>query len=403
MTASLRTQTTRADFAERLLKGSVRKSYAPIVDIDWDAPLDPDKFFLPPKVVSLYGTPLWEAMSRAEQIELSRQELVNTLSAGIWFENILNQALLRKMMHQDPTASTTHYELTELGDETRHMVMFGKAIAKVGAEPVRPRLYQRIIINGLPFIFRGSVLWVAALIGEEIFDSLQRQMMDDPELQPMVQRLMRIHVTEEARHIQFARDGLRKRTQSMSRWKRFWIGNLNGAGGPFFRFLFTNKVQYARVGLDARAARRMARNSAHRKQTQISGFAPLATFLQEVGLLGPIARRVWRRSGFLPATVPAASQLDEGDGEFGTFIEDVYDGPATVNGRAVRVRLTGHLDPIDGKYHWQGTVFDELAETPRGAVTVTIDGKSVQGKYAERSQQGGYQIAGVGSPPFRLV
>ena len=50
---------------------------------------------------------------------------MNTLSAGIWFENILNQALLRKMMHQDPTASATHYELTELGDETRHMVMFG--------------------------------------------------------------------------------------------------------------------------------------------------------------------------------------------------------------------------------------------------------------------------------------
>src|SRR5690242_10796158 len=75
---------TRNEFAERLLKGSVKKSYAPIVDIDWAAPLDPDKFFLPPKSVSLYGTPMWDAMSRAEQIELSRQEFVNTLSAGIW-------------------------------------------------------------------------------------------------------------------------------------------------------------------------------------------------------------------------------------------------------------------------------------------------------------------------------
>lgn len=401
MTVSLKSQSTRAEFAERLLKGSVRRSYAPIVDIDWDAPLDPDKFFLPPEVVSLYGTPLWDAMTRAERIELSRQELVNTLSAGIWFENILNQSLLRKMMHQDPTASTTHYELTELGDETRHMVMFGKAIAKVGADPVRPRLYQRIIINGLPFIFRGSALWVAALIGEEIFDSLQRQMMDDPELQPMVQRLMRIHVTEESRHIQFARDGLRKRSPSMSRWTRFWIGNLNGAGGPFFRYLFTNKVQYARVGLDARAARRMARNSAHRKQTQIAGFAPLAAFLEEVGLLGPIARRAWRRCGFLPATGPVVALPDEGDGD---FVDDVYDGPATVNGRAVRVRLAGHLDPIDGKYHWQGTVFDAPAETPRGgAVTVTVEGTTVQGKYTERSQQGAYQIAGAGSPPFPLA
>jgi hypothetical protein len=197
MTASMRQAgPTRQEFAERLLKGSVKKSYAPVVDLDWDAPLDPDKFFLPPQCVSLYGTPMWDAMTREKQIELSRQELVNTLSAGIWFENILNQALLRKVMHQDPTSRATHYELTELGDETRHMVMFGKAIEHVGAKPVQPRWYQRVIINALPLGFKGSVLWVAALVGEEIFDSLQRQMMDDPELQPIVQRLMRIHVTE---------------------------------------------------------------------------------------------------------------------------------------------------------------------------------------------------------------
>ena len=303
MTASTRQQpapTTRQEFAERLLKGSVKKSYAPVVDIDWDAPLDEDKFFLPPKSVSLYGTPMWDEMTREQQIELSRQELVNTLSAGIWFENILNQALLRKMMHQDPTARSTHYELTELGDETRHMVMFGKAIEHVGAKPVQPRRWHRMIINTLPFAFVGSVLWVAALIGEEIFDSLQRQMMDDDDLQPVVQRLMRIHVTEEARHIQFARDGLRKRTPTMGRIPRLYVRTINGLGGYFFRFLFTNRVPYYRVGLDADRARRLARTSEHRREVQISGFAPLAAFLEEVGLMGRISRRMWRRTGFLP-------------------------------------------------------------------------------------------------------
>ncbi|MCT7657430.1 AurF N-oxygenase family protein [Mycobacterium deserti] len=293
------TAPTREEFSERLLKGSVKKSYAPIVDIDWDAPLDPDKFFLPPKVVSLYGTPLWDAMSREQQIELSRHELVNTLSAGIWFENILNQALLRKMMHQDPTARATHYELTELGDETRHMVMFGKAIERVGAKPVRPKRYQRVIINLLPMAFQGPMLWVAALVGEEIFDSLQRQMMDDPDLQPMVQRLMRIHVTEEARHIQFARDGLRKRAPNMRWLPKTFVANINGVGGLFFRYLFTNPVPYRRVGLDPKQARRIARSSPFRHEAQVLGFAPLAAFLDEVGLLGPIARRMWKRSHFL--------------------------------------------------------------------------------------------------------
>src|ERR1044072_4921101 len=106
MTASARESAAagREQFSQRLLRGSVKKSYAPIVDIDWDAPLDPDKFFLPPRLVSLYGTRSWSRMTRAQRIELSKQEFVNTLSAGIWFENMLNQALLRDLIHRDPTA-----------------------------------------------------------------------------------------------------------------------------------------------------------------------------------------------------------------------------------------------------------------------------------------------------------
>ncbi|ETW21327.1 AurF N-oxygenase family protein [Mycobacterium gastri] len=291
---------SREEFSERLLKGSVKKSYEPVVDIDWDAPLDPDKFYLPPKLVSLYGTPMWDEMTREQQIELSRQELVNTLSAGIWFENMLNQSLLRTILHEDPTSRSTHYKLTELGDETRHMVMFGKAIERIGAKPVRPRRLHRMVINALPLAFqRGSMLWVAALIGEEIFDSLQRQMMDDPELQPIIQRLMRIHVTEEARHIQFARDGARKRVAEMPRLNRWFMANINGLGGYFFRYLFSNPIPYARTGLDPKRARLTARNSLHRYQMQVTGFAPLAAFLTEVGLMGPIARRAWKRSKFL--------------------------------------------------------------------------------------------------------
>ncbi len=291
---------SREEFSERLLKGSVKKSYEPVVDIDWDAPLDPDKFYLPPRFVSLYGTPMWDEMTREQQIELSRQELVNTLSAGIWFENMLNQSLLRTILHEDPTSRSTHYKLTELGDETRHMVMFGKAIERIGAKAVRPRRFHRMVINALPLAFqRGSMLWVAALIGEEIFDALQRQMMDDPDLQPIIQRLMRIHVTEEARHIQFARDGARKRVQEMPRLNRWFMANINGLGGYFFRYLFSNPIPYARAGLDAKRAQAVARSSPHRYQVQVSGFAPLAAFLAEVGLLGPVARRAWKRTRFL--------------------------------------------------------------------------------------------------------
>lgn len=405
MTASAKASSapSREEFSERLLRGSVKKSYEPVVDIDWDAPLDPDKFFLPPKSVSLYGTPLWDGMTREQQIELSRQEFVNTLSAGIWFENILNQALLRELMHADPTSRATHYALTEMGDETRHMVMFGRAIEKVGGKPMRPRRYQRIVINLLPLTFKGSLLWVAALIGEEIFDSLQRNMMEDPQLQPIVQRIMRIHVTEEARHIQFARDGARKRVAEMPWVSRVWVANLNGAGGLFFRHLFTNAAQYRRAGLDGRKARTIARRSPHRREVQVLGFAPLAAFLTEVGLMGPIARRLWTRTHFLPATSSAPAPDDDDVAERGPH---VYDGSAALRvgdgDHPVRVRLIGHVDPIDGRYHWQGTVFgalpDDVLKQPKA--TLTVNGRIVEARITERTPQGSYGVVGVGTPPF---
>jgi hypothetical protein len=290
---------TREEFSERLLSGSIKKSYEPAVDIDWDAPLDPEKFFLPPQMVTLYGTPEWDAMTREQRRELSRQQLVNMLSAGIWFENILNQALLRGIMHTNPTSRATQYMLTELGDETRHMVMFGKTIDRIGGIPVRPRLFQRIIINSLPFVFRGPVLWVAALVGEEVFDALQRQVLDDPELQPIVRRLMRIHVTEEARHIQFAREGLRKEVPAMPWYRKAIVANLHGVGGPFYRMLFTLPVYYDRAGLDGREMSRIARANPHFRKKCRESFAPLGSFLEDVGLMGRLSRRLWRRAAFL--------------------------------------------------------------------------------------------------------
>jgi len=87
--------------------------------------------------------------------------------------------------------------------------------------------------------------------------------------------------------------------------------------------------------------------------------------------------------------------------------DDVYDGPAILrlgdDEREVRVRLSGRLDPIDGRYHWQGTILDKLAEGTRPqAVTLTTGAQSAEGRITERTQQGGYQVAGVGMPPYVL-
>ena len=91
-----------------------------------------------------------------------------------------------------------------------------------------------------------------------------------------------------------------------------------------------------------------------------------------------------------------------------TVEDDTYDGRATLHigddGRDARVRLTGHFDPIDGQYHWQGTIFEELDDAdklPKSAI-VTIGNRSSAARITERTPQGGYSVVGVGTPPFAL-
>ncbi|MGC2654040.1 MAG: DUF4873 domain-containing protein [Mycobacterium sp.] len=89
--------------------------------------------------------------------------------------------------------------------------------------------------------------------------------------------------------------------------------------------------------------------------------------------------------------------------------EHAYDGTATLTiddtHRQVHVRLTGHVDPLDGNYHWQGTVFDPLpSDVLRRSRQVMLDAgtRSAPARITEQTPQGVHSIAGVGAPPFAV-
>lgn len=85
---------------------------------------------------------------------------------------------------------------------------------------------------------------------------------------------------------------------------------------------------------------------------------------------------------------------------------DAYEGPATLtvddSSQRVRVLLAGRVEPIDGRYHWQGTVFGPLSDAVKHArsVTVTIGERSAEARITEQTPQGAHSIAGTGEPPF---
>jgi hypothetical protein len=289
----------RDALGDRLIQGSMRRSFNSNIDIDWDAPQDPDLFYLPPEMMSLYGTPLWESMTHRQRVELSRQEAANTLTRAVWFENTLNQGLLRAMLHQDPTSRNVHYALTEIGDETRHMVMFGRAVSAIGALPYRLSRREALAVQAMPLAYRGLMLWVAALCGEEVIDESQKQNARHPDVQPIMLQVFRIHVTEEARHIRYAREGVRRRIARAPWWERQFVATANGGAAFILRRLYYDKEVYRRCGLPVREAMRQARNNEQVRARRRESFEGLHGFLTENGLLNPISRLMWRSHGFL--------------------------------------------------------------------------------------------------------
>ncbi len=89
--------------------------------------------------------------------------------------------------------------------------------------------------------------------------------------------------------------------------------------------------------------------------------------------------------------------------------DDSYAGPAILRAadtaEHVRVALTGHIEPIDGQYHWQGTVFDAIpAELVRAReLTVTVGERTAAARITELTPQGTHSIAGIGAPPYPLA
>jgi cation diffusion facilitator CzcD-associated flavoprotein CzcO len=112
--------------------------------------------------------------------------------------------------------------------------------------------------------------------------------------------------------------------------------------------------------------------------------------------------------------IPAAAAFDlSGVPGTGTELKEIYDGAATLTigdaSHPVRVRLTGRIDPIDGRYHWQGTVFSPLSEPlPDEALkqartaTLTVGDLSAPARIVEQTPWGTHSIAGVGAPPYAL-
>ena len=285
--------------ADRLLRSTAARGYDPEIDVDWSAPLAEDLHYVLPHRSSLYGTELYAGLSERQRIELGKHEIASVASTGIFLESVLMRLLTKFTYYGDPLNHRDQYALAELGEETRHTIMFARMIERLETPCYLPPKAVIRLGGILCEVASGPSLWGAILIGEEIIDRLQREAVADESVQPLIRMISRIHILEEARHVGFARAELASSLASTSKvaLARHRLA-LARVAYILTRVLISPKV-YASVGLDPREARQAALANPYFQETLRYGGEKLVGFFADQGLIGNPGMHLWRRSFLL--------------------------------------------------------------------------------------------------------
>lgn len=194
---------TASQIAVRLSKASCKKFYDVYNTFDWPETLQEGAWCMPPELISLYGTPVWDTLDEATRQKLSLHEMANLFSLVLQGERILVQGLAHRLYSTSNNREITEYLHHFLDEENKHMVMFGefchRYIGKVYPEKKLP--LPKEMEKGEDEV----VFFCMAMVVEELGDYYNVIVGRDERIDPLVREINKVHHIDEARHLAFGR------------------------------------------------------------------------------------------------------------------------------------------------------------------------------------------------------
>jgi hypothetical protein len=290
----------------RLSHQSVVKHFDAYADIEWDGPefrIDPEdpRWELPSDDV-LGGTAWYRSQPPAVRARIGLHMMATFMKIGLQFEGVLKRGLLEYALALPNGAPEFRYAYHELIEEAQHSLMFQEFVNRTGFDIPGLAWWQRlgarqVIRFGRTF---PELFFIFVLGGEDPIDHVQRTALRNGRaLHPLLRRIMQIHVTEEARHLCFARHYLKRNVGRLGPVRRFVLSRR----APFIlaimaQLMMRPSAQIVRTYGIPRAviAEAYTRNPIHRART-LEALAKVRTLLVELGLVTPGAARLWRWLG----------------------------------------------------------------------------------------------------------
>jgi len=305
------TRSTYEDTVRRLSRQSVDKHFDAYADVDWDAPdmaVDPDdpRFELP-AVDPLGATDWYRSLPPATRSRIGLHRVAAAMKVGEQFESLLKRGLLEfaaKLPNGDPEFRYVYHEVIE---EAQHSLMFHEFVDRSDIDVRGMSAPIRFFSRGVLLLARffPAFFFVFVLGGEDPIDHIQRQALRDGDatMHPLVQRIMRIHVTEEARHLSFARAYLRRRVPQMNFLSRaiLRVGAPVILGVMALLMLAPPRSLVRTYRVPRRVLWRTYVAGASARREAKDAVAKPRRLCVELGLVGPIIRPFWRLAGIWDA------------------------------------------------------------------------------------------------------
>lgn len=289
--------------------------------IDWSVDVDPINVVgLPDEFNPLFGTPIWDKMTRAEHDEYGRHQ-------GSWlFSQFLHGeqgalTVAARIVESVPDLDSKFYASTQVMDEARHVELYNRFIQeKIGMfYPINTdlaRLLESALTDGrwdLPYLGMQVLIEGLALAAFGLYRDMATN--------ELVKQLLAYVMQDEARHVAFGRLALRDYYASLTDAERAEREEFVVEGCYLMRDRFRGNEIFAQLGLPVAECLAYVDNSPMYNLYQSLLFSRIVPCVRDIGLWGPKVRQAYADMGVLDAAKGDLTALMRQDEE----IAEEYD------------------------------------------------------------------------------
>ncbi len=288
---------------ETLSAGSVRRNFNPYLDVSWDSPefrvTENDPRWVLAKSDPIGMSAWYQAQPLEKQIAIGMWRQANVAKAGQQFESMLIRGLLSYTFWVPNGSPEYRYCLHEAIEEGNHTLMFQEMVNHVGVDvPGLPRWVKWL--NWAFPLFASptpAFFFMMVLCGEEPIDHMQKSILrEGSSIHPIMERVMAIHVAEEARHISFAHEFLRRRIPEMRPFNRFVLSLFYPLGFRVAASLIAKppRVFWRQFDIPKSVKKEIFWRAPESRTMLREFYGDVRMLAEDTGLMNPVAKVLWR-------------------------------------------------------------------------------------------------------------